>query len=69
MATIKGANTIKGTYGPLRFAGVPVDGTSGTYKGAEKGATLIDTTNGVEYINTGTTTSPTWTVKGSQAAA
>lgn len=35
--------------------------------GAPKGAKLIDTTNGVDYINTGTAEAPTWTKTGTQA--
>ncbi|MDA2936827.1 hypothetical protein MYX75_01005 [Acidobacteria bacterium AH-259-A15] len=45
-----------------RFAGVPVDGVSGTLAGiAEPGDLLIDTTNKTLYINTNTQASPTWT--------
>jgi hypothetical protein len=57
-------------YGtPLRNAGAPSNGTSGTYanQNAGAGAMLIDTTNGKEYINTGTAASPTWAVVGSQS--
>ena len=42
-------------------------GVSATHRGAPKGAQLVDTTNGVAYINTGTTTSPTWTKVGTQS--
>jgi hypothetical protein len=66
MATISSVGTIAGTYGPYRFGGAPVNGTSGTFVGAEKGATLIRTDTGVLYINTGTPTSPTWVSVGSQ---
>lgn len=41
-------------------------GVTATARGAGKGATLLDTTNGKEYINTGTPLEPTWTVVGSQ---
>lgn len=48
-------------YGPFVLAGVPVDGTSGTQAGvAEKGALVIDTTNGNLYINANTKASPTY---------
>ena len=48
-------------YGPFVLAGVPVDGTSGTQAGvAEKGAIVIDTTNGKLYVNGNTKASPTW---------
>lgn len=54
---------------PLRNAGAPTDGTSGTYanQNAGKGAQLLDYTNGVEYVNTGTSASPTWTKVGTQS--
>lgn len=57
-------------YGtPLRNAGAPTNGTSGTYanKNAGKGALLIDTQNGKEYINNNTSASPSWVVVGSQS--
>lgn len=61
-------NATAGSVGPFTNAGAPVDGTSGTQKGfAAKGALLIDTTNAVLYINTGTLASPTWVVVGTQA--
>lgn len=41
-------------------------GVNGTKIGAPKGATLLDTTNGKLYINTGTASAPTWTVVGTQ---
>lgn len=50
-------------YGtPLRNAGAPTNGTSGTYanQNAGKGAMLIDTTNDVLYMNSNTAASPTW---------
>lgn len=47
--------------GPFTNAGAPVNGT--TLAGiALKGALLLDTTNGVLYINSGTQASPTWTI-------
>lgn len=50
--------------------GAPTDGSSGTHADvAPVGALLIDKTNGLLYINTGTKASPTWTVVGDQTAA
>ena len=47
-----------------RYAGAPVDGTSGTYAGiVEKGDLLIDSTNANLYQNSNTQASPTWTIK------
>lgn len=47
--------------------GVPVDGVSGTGVGfAGKGSLASDYVNGKLYINTGTITSPTWIVAGTQ---
>jgi len=52
---------------PQVFPGVPTSGGSGTLAGyAGKGMLLIDTTNGILYINTGSITSPTWTKVGLQ---
>lgn len=52
---------------PLRKAGAPVDGTSGTGATyAQASALLIDTTGCKLYINTGTKASPVWTVAGAQ---
>lgn len=48
-------------YGPYLNAGAPSDGAEGTQAGsAEKGALLIDTTNGFLYENRNTKASPTW---------
>lgn len=47
-------------------AGAPTSGTSGTGVGlCGPGAILIDSTNKILYINTGTLASPTWTAVGS----
>jgi hypothetical protein len=49
---------------PLRSAGAP---TGTTFAGtAAKGALLIDITNAILYINTGTQAAPTWTKVGTQ---
>lgn len=42
-------------------------GVDATGRGAVKGASLTDTTNGVAYINTGTALAPTWTKVGTQS--
>ncbi len=42
-------------------------GVTATARGAGKGATLLDTTNGKAYINTGTGVEPAWAVVGSQS--
>lgn len=42
-------------------------GVNASFRGAPKGASLTDTTNGKQYINTGTAAAPTWTVVGSQS--
>jgi hypothetical protein len=46
------------------YAGTPTASVSGY----GKGALAVDTTNGKLYINTGTVSSATWTVVGTQAA-
>jgi hypothetical protein len=52
-----------GEYGPFFSAGAPTTQFNGV---AAKGAKCRDTTNGVDYINTGTKASNTWTVTGTQ---
>ena len=42
-------------------------GVDASGRGASKGATLIDTSNGKAYINTGTAVEPAWTVIGTQS--
>jgi hypothetical protein len=57
-----------GLRAPLRNAGAPTNGTSGTFAGvAAVGALLIDTTNAFLYQNTNTQASPTWTKVGTEA--
>jgi hypothetical protein len=58
-------NALTGTAPTLAIAET-TPGVDATHRGAAKGAHLTDTTNGKEYINTGTATIPTWTVVGSQ---
>lgn len=50
---------------PFRNAGAPTDEVTFAGKAA-KGAALVDTTNGVVYVNTGTMALPTWTKVGTQ---
>lgn len=42
-------------------------GVDASFRGAAKGALVVDTTNAKLYINTGTALAPTWTVVGSQS--
>lgn len=42
-------------------------GVDATKRGAPKGAKLLDITNGVDYVNTGTEQAPTWTKVGTQS--
>lgn len=65
MAIIGTNNVIEPSFGPLLFAGAPTNGTTYANKAA-KGCLLIDTTNGILYINTNTQASPTWTKVGTQ---
>lgn len=69
MGQIPIKNLIPGTGAnqPLKFAGAPVNGTSGTFAGrAPVGVLLVDTTNSITYQNSGTVASPTWTKVGTQ---
>lgn len=51
---------------PTAVVAETTPGVDATARGAKKGALLIDTTNGILYINTGTALDPTWTVVGTQ---
>lgn len=54
----------------LRYLGLELYSSDGTptESGPATGALVVDTTNGILYINTGTASSATWTVVGDQAA-
>lgn len=58
-------NSLTGTSPTLAVASTTA-GVDASGRGAGKGAILVDTTNGVAYINTGTAIGPTWTTIGSQ---
>ncbi len=52
----------------IQSDGSPNDGSSGTGAGsAGVGSLCVDYSNGKLYINTGSKSSPTWTVVGSQS--
>lgn len=59
------SNDLTGTAPTLAVAET-TPGVDATSRGAPKGARLVDTTNGIAYINTGTATIPTWTKVGTQ---
>jgi hypothetical protein len=59
-------NSMTGTSPTIAVAET-TPGVDATLVGAAKGALLVDTTNAKLYINTGTTSAPTWTVAGSQS--
>ncbi|MCC5946909.1 MAG: hypothetical protein JJT89_00510 [Nitriliruptoraceae bacterium] len=71
MAVIEGGNIIEGSelVGTYTVDGTPSNvAEEQTLAGvAHRGALLIDATNAVLYINTGTRAEPTWTVVGTQA--
>lgn len=58
-------NSLTGTAPTLAVAET-TPGVGATGRGAPKGAELIDTTNGILYINTGSGLAPTWTKVGTQ---
>jgi hypothetical protein len=59
------SNDLTGTA-PTVAVAETTPGVSATGRGAPKGARLVDTTNGIAYINTGTADAPTWTKVGTQ---
>ena len=58
-------NSMTGTSPTIAVAET-TPGVDATARGAPVGAQLLDITNAKEYINTGTTIAPTWTVVGAQ---
>lgn len=58
-------NSLTGT-GTLSVAET-TPGVDATYRGVGKGVLVVDTTNGLLYINTGTAYAPTWTKVGTQS--
>lgn len=61
-----GAGKAREALGVPSVAGAPVNGTTGAGQ-YDKGTLLVDSTNGVLYINTNTLASPTWTKVGTQS--
>lgn len=59
------SNNLTGTA-PTVAVTETTPGVNATHRGAPKGAKLVDTDNGIDYINTGTTSAPTWTKTGTQ---
>jgi hypothetical protein len=59
-------NSLAGTA-PTVAVEETTPGVDATERGTAKGGLLIDTTNGVLYINTGTANAPTWTKVGTQS--
>ena len=59
-------NALTGTAPTLAITET-TPGVTATHRGAPKGAELVDTTNGIAYINTGTAVVPTWTKVGTQS--
>ena len=58
-------NSLTGTSPTLAIAET-TPGVDATYRGAPIGAQLIDTTNGIDYVNTGTVVAPVWVKVGTQ---
>lgn len=60
------SNDLEGTD-PTVAVAETTPGVTATHRGVAKGTVVTDTTNGKLYINSGSTTAPTWTVVGSQS--
>ena len=63
LTTVTGNTSAAGTLGIAETT----PGVDATNRGAPVGAKLIDTTNAIDYINTGTALAPTWTKTGTQS--
>ncbi len=59
-------NSLTGTNPTLAITET-TPGVDATARGAGIGQTLIDITNGYQYLNTGTSAAPTWTKTGTQS--
>jgi hypothetical protein len=59
-------NSLTGTN-PTAVITETTPGVNASFRGTPKGGVLFDTTNGKQYINTGTASVPTWTVVGAQS--
>ena len=59
-------NSLTGTSPTLAIAEA-TPGVNAAGLGVPKGGLLLDTTNGIAYINTGSDTTPTWTKVGTQS--
>lgn len=59
-------NSLTGGTSPDVAIAEGTAGVDATGRGAATGCKLIDTTNGVDYINTGTPQDPAWTKVGTQ---
>jgi hypothetical protein len=65
VSTLTATSALTGTAPTLAVAET-TPGVDATGRGAAIGAQLTDITNGILYINTGTTYAPTWTKVGTQ---
>lgn len=61
-------NSLTGGTAPTVTITEGTAGADATYRGAPKGALIVDTTNGELYQNTGTETDPTWGLVGEQGS-
>lgn len=61
-----GTNSLTGGTTPTTDIAQTTPGVTADHRLAPKGAQVIDTTNGIAYINTGTALAPTWTKVGTQ---
>lgn len=59
-----GVNALTGGTSPSVTITEDTPGVDASFRGAPKGALLVDTTNGILYMNTGTSTIPVWTAVG-----
>lgn len=62
------SSSLTGTAPTVAFEEESTAGVTASFRGSKKGAIVTDTTNGVVYVNTGTTgLNPTWTKVGTQS--
>ena len=66
VSAITASSSLTGGTSPAVSVAQTTAGVAASGRGAPKGARLTDYSNGIEYINTGTALSPTWTKIGTQ---
>jgi hypothetical protein len=66
VSQLTSSSSLTGTSPTIAHA-TSTAGVTATHRGAAKGTMLVDSDNGIAYVNTGTDLAPTWTKVGTQS--